>query len=74
MAKVRKEVRKLCVKMRNAEIDSKEWREASDELMRKWKFTPFNLLALYGSPPTIEYTSENMNLVLEDDDSRVKKG
>jgi len=53
--------------MRNAEIDSKEWREASDELMRKWKFTPFNLLALYGSSPTIECNDENVSLVLEEE-------
>ena len=66
MLKVRKEVRKLCVKMRNAEIDSKEWNEAKDELIRKWKFTPFNLLALYGSKPTIEYNDENFSLVLEE--------
>lgn len=63
--RVRKEVRELCVKMRNAEIDSKEWKEASDELQRKWKFTPFNLLALYGLRPTIEYNPENSSLVLE---------
>ena len=63
--KVREEVRKLCLKMRNAEIDSKEWNEAKDELIRKWKFTPFNLLALYGSHPTIEYNPENIGLVLE---------
>jgi len=65
--KVRKEVRELCLKMRNSEIDSEEWKEASDELQRKWKFTPFNLLALYGSHPTIEYNNENMVLVLEEE-------
>ena len=65
--RVRKEVRELCVKMRNAEIDSKKWKEASDELQRKWKFTPFNLLALYGSEPTIEYNDENFSLVMDEE-------
>jgi len=37
MLRVKKEVRQLCAKMTNAEIESK------DELIRKWKFTPFNL-------------------------------
>lgn len=65
--KIKKEVRELCVKMRNAEVGSKEWNEVKDELIRKWKFTPFNLLALYGSAPTIEYNDENLFLVLEEE-------
>jgi len=67
--KVKKEVRELCVKFCNAEIDSKEWNEAKDELIHKWKFTPFNLLALFDSNPTIEYNTENMNLILEKESS-----
>ena len=63
--KIKKEVKQLCVKFCNAKIDSKEWNEASEELQRKWKFTPFNLLALVGSHPTIEYNNENMFLVCE---------
>ena len=62
--RVRKEIRELCVKFRNAEIDSQDWNKAKDELIKKWKFTPFNLLALYGSQPTIEYNDGNMALVL----------
>lgn len=64
--KVKEEVKQLCLKMVNAEINSREWNEARDELILKWKFTPFNLLALYGSQPTIEYNDENMSLVLEE--------
>jgi len=72
--KVKQEVRELCVKFCNAEIDSKEWNKAKDELIRKWKFTPFNLLALFGPNPTIEYNTENMNLVLEKEKTSVCVG
>lgn len=63
--RVKKEVRQLCAKVCNSKIGSDEWKQATDELQKKWKFTPFNLLALVGSNPTIEYNSENMSLVLE---------
>jgi len=63
--KVRKEVRELCLKMCNNKIGSKEWNEASEELIRKWKFTPYNLLALVGPHPTIECNNENMALIRE---------
>jgi len=66
--KVRKEVRELCVKMINAEVGSEEWDKVKDELIRKWKFTPFNLLALYSSSPTIEFNDENFSLVLKEDE------
>jgi len=62
---VKKEVKELCLKMLNSKVGSKEWEEAKDELINKWKFTPFNLLALYGTKPTIELNDENMHLVLE---------
>jgi hypothetical protein len=62
---IKKEVKELCLKMLNSKINSKEWNEAKDELIKKWKFTPFNLLALYSSTPTIEFNDENMHLVLE---------
>jgi len=45
----------------------KEWNEVKDELLKKWKFTPFNLLALHGKHPTIEYNNENISLVLEEE-------
>jgi len=62
---VKKEVKELCLKMLNSKVGSKEWEEAKDELINKWKFTSFNLLALYGTKPTIELNDENMHLVLE---------
>lgn len=63
--KVKKEVRELCQKFRKAEIGSKEFNETKEILLKKYKFTPFNLLALFQIPPTIEFTKENMSLVLE---------
>jgi len=62
---IKKEVRELCLKMIKSKIGSKEWEEAKEELINKWKFTPFSLLALYSSPPTIELTDENVALVME---------
>ena len=64
--RIKKEVRELCLKMRNAEVGSEEWNEAKDELIRRWKFTPFNLLALYEAEPTIEFNDENMFLIIEE--------
>ena len=64
--KVKREVRELCLKLRNAKVGSEEWLKAKDELIKKWKFTPFNLLALYRNPPVIEVNDENMFLVMEE--------
>lgn len=66
--KVKKEVRELCFAMLNAKVGSREWENIKDKLIKEWKFTPFNLLALYGSKPTIEYNDKNMFLVLEEDE------
>jgi hypothetical protein len=55
--------------MRNSEVGSKEWEEAKEELIRKWRFTPFNLLALYEPEPTIEFNEENMFLIMEEEAS-----
>ena len=63
---VKKEVRELCAKFRNAKIDSKEWHELKTILEKTYRFTPFNLLALYQHPPVIEYNDENFGLVLEE--------
>jgi len=63
--RIKQEVKDLCLKMRNSKTDSPEWKEASEILQRKYRFTPFNLLALYGTHPTIEYNDENFSLVME---------
>lgn len=64
--KVKKEVRQLCVEFRREKVGSEKWKSLSEILQRKWKFTPWNLLALFGKHPTIEYNSDNIHLVLED--------
>jgi hypothetical protein len=63
---VKKEVKELCVKFCNSEIGSQEWEELKRILEQKYKFTPWNLLALYGNPPTIEYNDNNFGLVTEE--------
>jgi len=68
--RVKKEVRALCAKVCNSKIGSDEWKQATDELQKKWKFTPFNLLALIGPNPTIECNNENKFLVLEKEAER----
>jgi len=67
MKEIKAEVRELCVQFRREKIGSEEWNRLSDVLQKKWKFTPFNLLALFGKHPTIEYNEENTGLVLEEE-------
>jgi len=62
---VKKEVRELCAQFRNAEIGSKEWKEFRELLTKKWRFTPWNLLALFGATPIIEVNEDNYSLVCE---------
>ena len=63
--KVKEEVQELCIEFMKTEIGSKRWKEIKHELIYKWKFTPFSLLALFESEPTIEYNDENFSLVIE---------
>jgi len=67
--RIKKEVKELCLKMLNSTVGSEEWRKAKDELIRKWKFTPFNLLSLYEPEPVIEFNDRNMFLIMEREDS-----
>lgn len=64
--KIKKEVKDLCIEFMEVEIGSERWKEIEYELTHKWKFTPFNLLALFGKHPTIEYNDENFSLVNEE--------
>jgi len=64
--KVKQEVRELCVRFRNEQSGSTEWKRLKDILEKKYKFTPFNLLALFGLNPIIEYNDENFSLVMEE--------
>jgi len=65
LRKIKKEVVDLCFQMIDSKVGSEEWERAKDILIQKWKFTPYNLLALYQSPPYIECNSENYDLVTE---------
>ena len=65
--KVKKEVRELCVKLIEAlhSENNAEFKRIENILKRKWKFNTWNLLALFGSPRTIEVNPENRDLVCE---------
>jgi len=66
---IKKEVRELCVQLRNTlNADSDEFKRIEDVLKRKYKFTAWNLLALFENPPTIEYNDDNSTLVTEEVD------
>ena len=64
--KIKEEVKKLCIEFINEEIGSERWNDIERELKHKWKFTSFNLLALFGNPPVIEYNDEKFSLVNEE--------
>ena len=65
--KIKKEVKDIFIEFEREKIYSKRWKEIEYELIHKWKFTPFNLLAFWGANPVIEYNEENFDLVIEDD-------
>lgn len=66
MKTMKKEVKELCVKLRNSQPHSKEFKETERELEGKYRFTPFALLALWLDPPTIEYSHEQIPLIFEE--------
>ena len=67
MLKVKKEVKKTCLEFIKEKVGTTRWEELENELKHKWKFTAFNILALFGNPPTIEYNDDNFSLVLEEE-------
>lgn len=66
MIRVKEEVKKLCVEFANAPKGSKRFLELEEILKRKYRFTAWNLLALFGANPTIEYNTGNFGLVTEE--------
>ena len=65
--KIKKEVRELCTNLINAlhKDNTEEFKHIEKILKNQYGFTTWNLLALFSSPCTIEYTHENMNLIME---------
>ena len=65
--KIKKEVRELCANLINAlhKDNTEEFKRIEKILKNQYGFTAWNLLALFSSPSTIEYTHENMNLIME---------
>ena len=66
--RIKQEVKDLCIEFRRENINSKRWKEIEYELIHKWKFTPYNLLSLWGNCPAIEYNDENKSYVIENSD------
>ena len=62
---VKKEVHELVKQLRILKTDCPEWKRICDILRKKYKMSAFAILALYANPPVLEYTIENMHLVLE---------
>jgi len=69
---IRKEVKELCCKLRNTDskTNPQEFKRLQDILTGKWKFTPWNLLALWENPPTIEYNDDNFGLIMAEKGER----
>lgn len=63
--KIKEEVKDLCLEFIKEKVNTPRWKEIEYELEYKWKFTAFNMLALFGNPPTIEYNDNNFSLVNE---------
>ena len=64
---IKKEVRQLCYNLiqshKNKEND--KFKEIENILQTKYKFTTYQLLALFGNPPVIEYGDNNFSCVME---------
>lgn len=63
--RIKAEVKKICLEFMNEKVNTKRWKELAYELQHKWRFTAYNLLALFQNPPIIEYTDENKSLIFE---------
>ena len=62
---IKKEVLDLIEKLQQAKTGTPEWQEIIDILQRKYKMSSWAILGLYQSPPVVEFTMENMHLLLE---------
>ena len=66
---IKKEVLELIEQLKQLKTGSKGWQTIIDTLKKDYKMTPWNILGLYSSPPVLEYTEENRNLLLEKEDA-----
>lgn len=65
--KIKKEVKELCIALRQAHTDNQKlkFEEIADILQDKYQFTAWQLLGLFENPPVIEYGNNNIDLVME---------
>lgn len=62
---IKKEVLDLIEKLHQTKTGTAEWQELIDILQKKYKMSSWALLGLYQNPPVVEFTMENMHLLLE---------
>lgn len=64
---IKKEVRKLCYSLIQSHKNNQhdEFERLERILKNKYGFTAYQLLALFGNPPTIEYGDNNFSYVME---------
>lgn len=62
---IKKEVLDLLEELKPLKIGSSRWKAIMTTLEKEYKMTAWTLLGLYENPPRLEYTTENMNLLLE---------
>lgn len=63
--KIKQEVKDLCLKLRYADKNSKEFEDTQNILQTKYGFSAFSLLALFKNPPVIEYEFEQIKLIMD---------
>lgn len=65
--KIKQEVLDLCYEFRDTERGTAKWHKLKTELMYKWKFSAYSLVAMYYIPPVIEYDMDNYHLIMEEE-------
>lgn len=63
---IKNPVLKLIEQLNNTETNKVKMTKILDILQKKYKMTPFEILALFKNPPTLEYRMDNKHLLLED--------
>ena len=62
---IKREVLELVEKLQQTKTGTPEWQELIDILQKRYKMSSWAILGLYQSPPVVEFTMENMHLLLE---------
>ena len=63
--KVRKEVVEIINELRSVNKDSSRWDELVSILEERYRMDSYSILALFYTPPIVEYDGTNKNLLFE---------